>query len=368
MGKAFLSGCATQGIVAPGAQWEEVSRAGRVFGEGAVAAKDGRIYASDITPTAAIKENNPGGTIWRYDPATGQTEKYMEPSGQSNGLHVDKNGDLIIVQGADGGGRSVLRRNLSTGATTVLAGGYQGKKFNSLNDVTSDARGRIYFTDPRFFGSEPLELPNTAYRVDPDGRITDLKPGLERPNGIEVSPDGRTLYIATTNGPNYQKNPHGPARDAFLGDTDGGVVAFDLDADGNSANGRVIFRNSGGAGRRHGAGYRRQYLYRDAQRQPEGADIERRGHRPLGRGAGAPAAAEQCAVDESRLWPWRRCRFALRELGAAVAAVAHQDPAPPPLLRIMFLARILRFSGIDAGIRRFFLIFARTIFIMYTCW
>lgn len=151
------------------------------------------------------------------------------------------------MQGADGGGRSVLRRNLSTGATTVLAGGYQGKKFSSLNDVTSDARGRIYFTDPRFFGGEPLELPNTAYRVDPDGRITDLKPGLERPNGIEVSPDGRTLYIATTNGANYQKNPHGPARDAFLDGTDGGVVAFDLDADGNIANGRVIFRNSGGA-------------------------------------------------------------------------------------------------------------------------
>jgi len=243
----LLSGCAAQGIVAEGAKWEEVSRAGRVFGEGVVAAKDGRVYASDITPTAAIKENNPGGTIWRYDPASGQTEKYMEPSGQSNGLHVDKNGDLIIVQGADGGGRSVLRRNLATGETRTIASGYQGRKFNSLNDVTSDAQGRIYFTDPRFFGAESLELPNTAYRLDPDGRVTDLNPGLERPNGIEVSPDGRTLYIATTNGARYLKNPHGPARDAFLEGTDGGVVAFDLDAGGNISNGRVIFRNTGGA-------------------------------------------------------------------------------------------------------------------------
>lgn len=240
----LLSGCATRGIVAEGAKWEEVSRAGRVFGEGVVAAKDGRIYASDITPTGVIKENNPGGTIWRYDPTTGRTDKFMEPSGQSNGLHVDRNGDLLIAQMADGGGRALLRRVLPSGATTVVAGGYQGKRFNSLNDVTTDAQGRIYFTDPRFFAPEPMELPNTAYRVDLDGRITDLKPGLERPNGIEVSPDGKTLYINTSNASRYPRNPHGPEKDAF-GITSGGVVAFDLGADGSISNGRVIFRSEG---------------------------------------------------------------------------------------------------------------------------
>lgn len=239
---AGCAGMAQKGIVAEGAKWEEVSRAGRVFGEGVVAAKDGRLYVTDIMPTAAVKQNNTGGTIWRYDPATGKAEKYMEPSGMANGLHVDKNGDLIIAQGADTGGRAILRRNLATGATTVVAGSYQGKRFNSPNDVTSDAQGRIYFTDPRFFGSEPIELPNAVYRVDADGKITQLQTGLDRPNGIEVSPDGKRLYVNTTNAARYVRSPYGPAKDAF-GITGGGVVAFDLDANGNISNGRVIFRS-----------------------------------------------------------------------------------------------------------------------------
>jgi gluconolactonase len=240
-----LTACAmltpSKEIVAPGAKWEEVSRAGRAFGEGIVAAKDGRLYASDITLTAAIKENNPGGTIWRYEPASGRTEKLMEPSGMSNGLHVDRNGDLIIAQGADTGGRAIVRRNLATGELSVVADSYQGRRFNSPNDVTSDAQGRIYFTDARFFGTEPMELPNTVYRVDPGGRITELKTGLERPNGIEGSPDGRRLYVATTNLARFPRSAHGPEKDAF-GIVGGGVIAFDLDANGEISNGRVVFR------------------------------------------------------------------------------------------------------------------------------
>jgi gluconolactonase len=236
-----LGGCAV-GIVAPDAKWEEVSRAGMAFGEGVVAAKDGRIYASDITPTFAIKQNNPGGIIWRYDPASGRSERYLQPSGQSNGLHVGKDGQMLIAQMADGGGRALIRRNLATGVTSMVTGAFQGKQYNSLNDVTSDAQGRIYFTDPRFFGNEPMELPNAVYRVDPNGVVTALPAGLERPNGIEVSPDGRTLYVSTSNLPRYAKNPHGPAKDAF-GIEGGGVVAYDLDEKGNISKGRVIFRS-----------------------------------------------------------------------------------------------------------------------------
>ena len=164
-------------------------------------AKDGKIYVSDITRPDEVKQNNPGGTIYLYDPATGGTAKYMEPSGMSNGLHVDRNGDLIIAQEAEGGGRAILRRNLTTGATTVIASSYQGKRLNSPNDVTSDARGSIYFTDARYFGNEPIELPNAVYRVDPDGKITQLSTDIYRPNGIEVSPDGRLLYVAASNLP-----------------------------------------------------------------------------------------------------------------------------------------------------------------------
>ncbi len=231
------------GVLAPGAQWQEVSRSGILFAEGVVADKNGKIYATDLTRTFLIKENNPGGTIYRYDPVTGVTSKLMEPSGMANGLHVDKNGDLLIAQGDDTGGRAVIRRNLATGEMRMLANTYRGKRLNGPNDLTSDAKGRIYFTDARYApGKEAFELPNSVYRIDPDGSITELETGLFRPNGIEVSPDGKRLYVATTNYTRLPINPLGPKTDRF-GLPAGGVAMFDLDAAGNIANGRLVFRD-----------------------------------------------------------------------------------------------------------------------------
>ncbi len=230
------------GVIAPGAQWEEVSRAGKVYAEGVVAAGDGAVYVSDLTRTGLLREGNPRGTIYRYDPATGATSKYLEPSGMSNGLHVDRNGDLVIAQDADGGGRAVVRRNLATGQTSLVANAYRGKRLNSPNDVTSDAKGRIYFTDARYGEPEPTELPNAVYRVDQDGgRPVQLSTDILRPNGIEVSPDGRRLYVSASNTPRLPANPNGPARDRF-GIAMGGVVIYDLDDEGNVANGRVFYR------------------------------------------------------------------------------------------------------------------------------
>ena len=238
---AGCAGMATKGVRGDGAKWEEISRAGRIFGEGVVADRSGKLYVTDIMPTAAVKQGNTGGTIWRYDPATGKAEKYMEPSGMANGLHVDKNGDLIITQGADVGGRAVLRRNLATGATTVLANSYQGKKLTAPNDATSDAQGRIYFTDARYISMDPMELPNAVYRIDPDGKITQIISDLFRPNGIEVSPDGKRLYVADNGSRQLPINPNGPAKDRFpISDGGGGVVAYDLDGNGNISNGRMI--------------------------------------------------------------------------------------------------------------------------------
>lgn len=229
-------------VLAPDAAWEEVSRAGRVYAEGVVAAKDGAVYVSDVTRTGLVREKNPRGTIYRYDPATGATSKYLEPSGMSIGLHVDRNGDLIIAQDADGGGRAVVRRNLATGQTSLVANAYRGKRLNSPNDVTSDAKGRIYFTDARYGEPDPTELPNAVYRVDNDGgKLVQLSTDILRPNGIEVSPDGKRLYVSASNTARLPPNPNGPAQDRF-GLTMGGVVVYDLDADGNVANGRVFYR------------------------------------------------------------------------------------------------------------------------------
>ena len=246
---SFALAQAKSPVLAEGAKWQKVFDGGLAWAEGVVAAKDGSIYVSDVQRTFVIKKNNPGGTIFRYVPATGATTKYMEPSGMSNGLHVDKRGDLIIVQDADTGGRAVLRRNLATGATKVLADKYEGKHFNGPNDVTSDAKGRIYFTDARYAGNEPIEMPNAVYRIDPDGKVTRIASDSMRPNGIEVSPDGKRLYVLAFNmaGPGLPPvNPLGPT-DKF-GVTSGCVVAYDLDKNGNVSNGRVFFKNEDGIG------------------------------------------------------------------------------------------------------------------------
>jgi gluconolactonase len=228
-------------VLPEGAKWELVSSAGKVFGEGVVAAKDGSIYLVDLTATPK-PEDNTGGAIFRYDPATGVTTTVMAPSGMANGLHVDKNGDLIIAQGAYGGKQAIAKRNLTTGAVTVLADNYQGKRFVSPNDVTSDAQGRIYFTDARFNSAEEPELPNAIYRLDPGGKLTQLSTDLLRPNGIEVSPDGKRLYVADDDVPRFKTNPHRPAADKF-GVTRGGIAVYDLAPNGNISNGRLFYRN-----------------------------------------------------------------------------------------------------------------------------
>ena len=229
-------------IIPEGTKWEELSRAGKVFGEGVVAAKDGRVYLSDITTTAK-PEDNPGGTIFCFDPTTGAVTKHMEPSGMSAGLHVDKSGAMWIAQTANPkGARRLIRQDLATGAITEVAATYRGKRLNNPNDITSDPRGRIYFTDAVYFVRDAMELPNAVYRVDLDGRLTQISRDILRPNGIEVSPDGKHLYVAATNAPILVANPHGPAQDRF-GIANGGVVMYDLDQNGAVSNGRVIYAN-----------------------------------------------------------------------------------------------------------------------------
>lgn len=241
----FVTGATAQvptSIIPEGAVWEELSRAGKVFGEGVVAAKDGQIYLTDITTTAK-PEDNPGGTIFRFDPTTGVVTKHMEPSGMAAGLHVDKSGAMWIAQTANPkGARRLVRQDLATGAITEVAATYQGKRLNSPNDVTSDSHGHIYFTDAVYFVRDAMELPNAVYRVDLDGTLTQISTDILRPNGIEISPDGKHLYVAAANAPILVTNPHGPAKDRF-GIALGGVVMYDLGQNGAVSNGRVIYRN-----------------------------------------------------------------------------------------------------------------------------
>jgi gluconolactonase len=160
--------------------------------EGPAAAPDGSIYFSDIPFGPKDK-----GMIMRFDPRTKKTTVFAKDSKKSNGLMFDAKGFLIACEGSDHGGRCVSRWNVKTGMREVIADKYMGKRFNAPNDLCIDLKGRIYFTDPRYLGREPRELKYRAvYRINNDGSVVEITHDVDKPNGIAISPDQKTLYLA----------------------------------------------------------------------------------------------------------------------------------------------------------------------------
>src|SRR5262249_24972677 len=110
----------------------------------------------------------------------------------------------------------------------TLAERYQGKRFNSPNDVTVDRAGRVYVSDPRYVGEEPRELDDEAvFRIDPDGTVRRLDTTANKPNGLALSPDEKTLYVAD----------NGPKRRALL--------ALPMDGQGNVAGKPKVLKDFG---------------------------------------------------------------------------------------------------------------------------
>lgn len=188
-------------IVPPDAKLETVFDGGLVLTEGVAVAPDGMVYFSDITFTHVSKEKKQpieAGHIWKYDPKTGKATIFRSPSGMSNGLKFDAEGNLIAAEGADYGGRRITKTNMKTGKTYILAGEFDHKPLNSPNDITIDEKGRIYFSDPRYLGHEPVEQPVQAvYRIDLDGSIHRIITDAGKPNGVCISPDQKTLYVVS---------------------------------------------------------------------------------------------------------------------------------------------------------------------------
>jgi gluconolactonase len=159
--------------------------------EGPAVAPDGSIYFSDI-PEGADK-----GMILRFDPTTKKTTVFTGDSRKSNGLICNRAGELLACEGSDQGGQAVARWNTKTGERKVLADKFNGKRFNACNDLCLDREGRIYFTDPRYLGDEPRELEHRAvYRLDGDGQVIEVTHDIAKPNGIAITPDGKTLIVA----------------------------------------------------------------------------------------------------------------------------------------------------------------------------
>jgi gluconolactonase len=119
----------------------------------------------------------------------------MNPSGRANGLMFDARGRLYACQGGE---RRVVRIDgYDPAELTVLADRFEGKRFNSPNDLALDAHGGVYFTDPRYGGGGERELDVMGvYYVSKGGAVTRVIGDLKRPNGILVSPKGRYLFVA----------------------------------------------------------------------------------------------------------------------------------------------------------------------------
>jgi len=177
----------------------------------------------------------PNNVVWRWTEKDGAVT-FLRPSGYTgpaggggrepgaNGLTFDAKGRLTLCQHGD---RRISR--LEGRKFVTLVERFEGKRFNSPNDLVFGRDGALYFTDPPYGLTKTFDDPgreigwNGVYRLGPDGKLTVLVKDLKAPNGIGLSPDGKTLYVG-------QSNPDQPV-----------VMAYELNADGTVGAGRVFF-------------------------------------------------------------------------------------------------------------------------------
>jgi gluconolactonase len=154
----------------------------------------------------------PANTMHRWSARDGLSV-FLKPSGYdgadldglreagANGLEAEPAGTVLL---ADSGSRLIARFDPPTKRRTTLAATFEGKRFNSPNDVARRRDGTVFFTDPPYglkgIDESPLkEQPvNGVYRVDTDGSVHLVDGALKFPNGVALSPDERTLYIANS--------------------------------------------------------------------------------------------------------------------------------------------------------------------------
>lgn len=194
-------GCA--GYESPVAGEPEVVTSGFQFTEGPFWHPDGYLIFSDI----------PANTIYKWTPGSEESEVFLHPSENSNGITSNGAGNLVLAQHAGS-----VSRVSGEGELIPLAKEYQGSRLNSPNDVAVRSDGMIFFTDPPFGVSEvERELDfSGVYRINPDSSLSLIYDEFSLPNGITFSPDETNLYV----------------NDSETGQ----IIRFDVDENGDVSN------------------------------------------------------------------------------------------------------------------------------------
>jgi gluconolactonase len=183
-------------IIAQGYDWSE----GPLWLE-----REQKLIFSDVPRNTIYSWSEKGGDTEYLKPSgfTGDNFKGSEPG--SNGLTLNNQGELVLCQH---GNRavSVMKSGLDNPRPSyeTLASAYDGKRFNSPNDLIFDSDANLYFTDPPYGLPGGMDDPEKdldfqgVYLVRPDGEVSLLDDKLTRPNGLALSPDEKTLYVANS--------------------------------------------------------------------------------------------------------------------------------------------------------------------------
>ena len=231
----------------PSTALEVVHAGGCGVMEGIATASDGSVFFTEITRSVGCSDGRgvQGGRLWVIPPG-GKPRIFREPSNMAAGLAIDAQDRMVTAEGADYGGRRVSITDLKTGEYRVVAYFHENRQLNAPNDVAIDRSGRIYFSDLRLFGPENIEQRiNAVYRLDPPAAgatglwpITRILGDNAKMNGVELSPDARTLYVGLCDPGTNAMGEQGPAALDRTGT--GGLVAYPLDATGRPGAPRVM--------------------------------------------------------------------------------------------------------------------------------
>jgi gluconolactonase len=218
---------ALDAVIAPGTAIEKVA-GGFTFAEGPMW-HEGRLWFSDVPESKLIAVTPDGKAETLIENSGGTPTKSTSKFKGSNGMVTDKDGSVLIVRHS---AREIVRLDGKLGMTAFLDK-FEGKRFNSPNDLVFAPDGSLWFTDPPFGLAGQLkdpakEIPFSGVYRYAGGKLTAAVKDLPFPNGIGFSPNGKILYVSNSL-------------------PDMALWRYDVAADGTVSNGKALVRWPGTA-------------------------------------------------------------------------------------------------------------------------